>query len=297
MSEESTGLKTREEVPTELTWNLEAIFSTDEEWEEEFEALKEEYKKVEKFKGTLADSPENLLKLFQFEDEFDGRLEKLYVYAHMRSDQDTTNSKYQDQNARAASLATEAMSAFSFVTPEILGMSDEQIESFLTQNEELKTYEKTLRDIMKSRPHVLSEKEEVLLAKSQEVSTTAGKTFGMLDNADIELPKITNEEGEEVQLSSGRYREFLDSKDREVRKSAFLGMHNTYKSFKNTFAATLSGQVKGANFYADARNYDSARAASLDRNNIPEKVYDQLVDAVNDRLPSLHRFMDLKKKY
>lgn len=169
-------------------------FSTDEEWEEEFEALKEEYKKVEKFKGTLADSPENLLKLFQFEDEFDGRLEKLYVYAHMRSDQDTTNSKYQDQNARAASLATEAMSAFSFVTPEILGMSDEQIESFLTQNEELKTYEKTLRDIMKSRPHVLSEKEEVLLAKSQEVSTTAGKTFGMLDNADIELPKITNEE-------------------------------------------------------------------------------------------------------
>lgn len=101
---------------------------------------------------------------------------------------------------------------------------------------------------MKSRPHVLSEKEEVLLAKSQEVSTTAGKTFGMLDNADIELPKITNEEGEEVQLSSGRYREFLDSKDREVRKSAFLGMHNTYKSFKNTFAATLSGQVKGANF-------------------------------------------------
>ncbi|MBU6081500.1 MULTISPECIES: oligoendopeptidase F [Allobacillus] len=296
MSEESTGLKTREEVPTELTWNLEAIFSTDEEWEEEFEALKEEYKKVEKFKGTLADSPENLLKLFQFEDEFDGRLEKLYVYAHMRSDQDTTNSKYQDQNARAASLATEAMSAFSFVTPEILGMSDEQIESFLTQNEELKTYEKTLRDIMKSRPHVLSEKEEVLLAKSQEVSTTAGKTFGMLDNADIELPKITNEEGEEVQLSSGRYREFLDSKDREVRKSAFLGMHNTYKSFKNTFAATLSGQVKGANFYADARNYDSARAASLDRNNIPEKVYDQLVDAVNDRLPSLHRFMDLKKK-
>ncbi len=296
MADEGTALKTREEVPKELTWDLEAIFETDEEWEQELNALKDEYKKVEEFKGTLSDSPENLLAVFKFEDEYFARLEKLRVYAHMRNDQDTANSKYQDLDARSASFVTEVSSAFSFITPEILSMSDEKIEQFLNENDELKTYEKTLRDIMKSRPHVLSEKEEILLAQSQEVAGTAGNVYMMLDNADLQLPKIKNENGEEVQLTNGRYRDFLDSKVREVRKNAFLGMHNTYKSFKNTFAATLSGQVKGSNFYAQARNYKSAREAALDRNNIPEKVYDQLVDAVNDRLPSLHRYMDLKKK-
>ncbi|TFB22012.1 oligoendopeptidase F [Filobacillus milosensis] len=296
MTETVTGLKTREEVPTELTWDLEAIFPTDEAWEKEFEALKQKYPKIEQYKGKISESSNQLLEVFKFEDELRGRLMKLFVYAHMRSDQDTANSKYQDQNARAYSLATQVMSAFSFVTPEILAMTDEEIENFLNENDELKHYEKTLRDVMKSRPHVLSEKEEALLAQVSEVTSAPSNAFGMLNNADIKFPKIKDENGEEVELSHGRFREFLDSKDRSVRENAFKAMYETFGQYRNTFAATLTGQVKKDNFFAQAKNYQSAREAALDQNNIPEKVYDNLVESVHERLPALHRYMDLKKK-
>ncbi len=296
MTETATGLKTRDEVPKELTWDLEAIFPTDDDWEKEFEALKLDFPKIEQYKGKIAESPENLLNVLKFEDDIRIRLEKLFVYAHMRSDQDTANSKYQDQNARAQSLATHMLSAFSFVTPEILSMTDDEIEGFLNQNNELTHYEKTLRDIMKSRPHVLSDKEEALLAEVSEVTSAPSNAFGMLNNADIEFPTIKDEDGKDVQLSHGRYRDFLDSKDQNVRKNAFNAMYDTFGQFRNTFAATLSGQIKKDNFVAKARNYNSAREAALDQNNIPEKVYDNLVEAINERLPVLHRYMEVKKK-
>ncbi|WP_188208330.1 oligoendopeptidase F [Alkalibacillus aidingensis] len=296
MAEQSTGLKTREEVPTELTWDLEAIFPTDEDWEKEYQALQSEFPKITEFKGRIAESSDQLLNILKLEDELKIRLQKVYVYSHMRSDQDTANSKYQDQDARAQTLVTQMMSSFSFVTPEILAMSDEKIEQFIEENDELKHYEKTLRDIMKSRPHVLSEKEETLLAEVSEVTSTPGNAFSMLNNADIDFPTIKGENGEEVQLSHGRYRDLLDSKDRSVRESAFKAMYDTFGQYKNTFSATLSGQIKKANFFAKARNYSSAREAALDRNNIPESVYDNLVDSINDRIGLLHRYMDLKKK-
>ncbi|GEL77149.1 oligoendopeptidase F [Tenuibacillus multivorans] len=296
MTENGTALKTREEVPKELTWDLEAIFPSDEAWEQEFDALKSEFPKIQDYKGKIAQAPENLVEVFKIEDELRIRFEKLFVYAHMRSDQDTANSKYQDQNARAYSLATQIMSAFSFITPEILAMTDEELEAFLKQNDDLKHYEKTLRDIMKSRPHVLSEKEEALLAQVSEVTSAPSNAFNMLNNADIEFPTIKDENGEDVQLSHGRYREFLDSKDRSVRENAFNAMYDTFGQYRNTFAATLTGQVKKDNFFANAKHYSSAREAALDQNNIPEKVYDNLVEAVNERLPILHRYMDLKKK-
>ncbi|MDQ0160287.1 oligoendopeptidase F [Alkalibacillus salilacus] len=289
-------IKTREEVPTELTWDLEAIFKTDEAWEEALQALHDELPKITAYKGTIAESSDNLLAVLQLEDDFQTRLQKVFVYSHMRSDQDTANSQYQDQDARATSLVTQVMSAFSYVTPEILAMDDATIEQFIAENDELKHYEKTLRDIMKSRPHVLSEKEESLLAEVSEVTQTPGNAFGMLNNADIEFPTITDEIGEETQLSHGRFRDFLDSKDRQVRKQAFDAMYDTFGQYQNTFSATLSGQVKKANFFAKARNYNSAREAALDKNNIPEQVYDNLLEAINDRLPSLHRYMKLKKR-
>ncbi|WP_027962926.1 oligoendopeptidase F [Halalkalibacillus halophilus] len=296
MSEGSTGLKTREQVSTDLTWDLEAIFPTDEAWEEELKQLKSDLPIITEYKGKIAESSEQLLAVLKLEDELKNRLSKLYVYSHMKSDQDTTNGKYQDQDARAKMLVSEMMSAFSFVTPEILAMSDVQIRQFIYENDELKHYDKTLIDIMESRPHVLSEKEEALLAQVSEATQAAGNTFGMLNNADLTFPTIKNEEGEEVELSHGRFRDFLDSKDRNVRKEAFEAMYDTFGQFRNTFSATLSGQVKKSNFFAKARNYSSAREAALDANHIPETVYDNLVDAINDRLGSLHRYMELKKK-
>src|SRR5699024_2279802 len=153
-----------------------------------------------------------------------------------------------------------------------------------------------LDEINRQRPHVLNEREEALLAEASEPMSSASNTFSMLNNADLKFPSIKNENGEEVDLTHGRYIGFLKSKDRDVRKSAFKAMYDTYGEFINTFASTLTGTVKTDNFNAKVRNYDSARQAALDSNNIPEQVYDNLVEAVNEKLPLLHRYMRLRKK-
>lgn len=296
MSEGTKELLSREEVPEELTWRLEDIFATDEDWEGEYEQLQKDIPQIGEYRGKLAESSKGLHALLQLQDELSGRLGKLFVYARMRYDQDTTNSFYQAMIGKAQTVLTQATSQMSFITPEILNMEESTINEFINENDELKLYEHTLNEINRKRPHVLSEKEEELLAHASEALSTASETFGMLNNADLTFPSVKNEEGKEVDLTHGRYISFLESSDREVRKNAFKAMFDTYGSYKNTFATTLKGNVKTDNFNAKVRNYSSARHAALDANNIPESVYDNLVDAINKKLPLLHRYAELRKE-
>lgn len=296
MAKATKELKTRNEVPVELTWRLEDIFASDEDWKAEYIQLQADLPQIETFQGKLASSADALYDLLKLQDELSGRLGRLYTYAHMRYDQDTTNSFYQDLNAQAETLLTTASSGMSYIVPEILAMEEGKLDAFLQEKEELKLYEKVLQDIAKRRPHVLSEKEEVLLAEAGEALSTGSQAFGMLNNADLTFPSIKNEDGEEVDVTHGRYSTFLDSKDRRVREDAFKAVYDTYGKFKNTFAATLGGNIKKDNFYAKVRNYDSARQVALSNNHIPEEVYDNLVAAVNERLPLLHRYTELRKK-
>lgn len=296
MAKESQALKSRDQVTEELTWKLEDIFETDDVWEEEFKALQEEIPKIKEYQGKLSESSQTLYDVFSLQDELSQRLGKLYTYAHMRYDQDTTNSLYQAMNARADNLLTLASSSMSFIVPEIIKMDENKLEAFLKDKEELQLYKKTLDEINRQRPHILSEREEALLAEASDPLQTPSQTFGMLNNADLVFPSIKNEDGEEVDLTHGRYITFLESKDRHVREDAFKAMYETYGKFINTFASTLSGNVKKDNFYAKARNYESARQAALDNNNIPEKVYDNLIEAVHEKLPLLHRYVALRKK-
>ncbi|MFS0752170.1 oligoendopeptidase F [Oceanobacillus sp. 1P07AA] len=289
-------LPKRDDIPKELTWKLEDIFASDDEWKEELKSLRETFPKITEFKGKLHESADTLYSLFKMQDELSQRLGMLYTYAHMRYDQDTTNSFYQGLNAQAENLITIASSNLSFIVPEILTIEENKLQQFVEEHEGLQGYKKVLEDINRQRPHVLSEKEEALLAEASEPMSTGSQTFGMLNNADLTFPSITNEDGEEVAVTHGRYSTFLESKDRDVRKSAFDAVYQTYENFKNTFASTLSGTVKAHNFSAKVRNYDSARQSALDDNNIPEKVYDNLVEAVNERLPLLHRYTKLRKK-
>lgn len=296
MSNTTKELKSRSEVPVERTWRLEDIFPSDEDWKKEYAQLTEELPEIETYQGKLASSADTLYELLKLQDDLSSRLGKLYTYAHMRYDQDTTNSFYQGLNAEAEMLLTKASSAMSYIVPEILAMDESKLDEFLQEKKELRLYEKVLTDIAKRRPHVLSEKEEALLAEAGEVLGTGEQTFGMLNNADLTFPAIENEDGEEVDVTHGRYSTFLESKDRRVRKDAFMAMYETYGKFKNTFSATLSGNIKKDNFYAKVRNYDSARQAALSSNHIPEEVYDNLVETVNERLPLLHRYVELRKK-
>ncbi|MED4617907.1 oligoendopeptidase F [Priestia megaterium] len=298
MSEQSKvkKLPSRSEIKVEDTWKLEDIFASDDAWEKEFEEVKALIPQMEKFKGKLGESAQTLYEALQEQDELTMRVSKLYTYAHMRYDQDTTNSFYQGLNDRIKTLYTQIASALSYVTPEILSIEESKIKQYMVEHKELKLYAHALDEITRERPHILSESEEALLAQASEVLGSSSNTFGMLNNADLEFPSIKDENGEEVEITHGRYIRFLESSDRRIRKEAFKAVYETYGKFKNTFASTLSGTVKKDNFSARVRHYNSARHSALSTNNIPEEVYDNLVKTVNDNLHLLHRYIDLRKK-
>lgn len=290
------SLPKRNEIAVDDTWRLEDIFPSNDDWEKEFKEIKELIPSIDQYRGKLAESAEILFQALETQYEISKRLGKLYTYAHMRYDQDTTNSFYQGLNDRASNLFTQAGSAFSYIDPEILSIDEERIKSFLKEHEGLKLYEHILDELNRGRPHILSEKEEAILAQASEVTSNASNTFGMLNNADLKFPTIKDENGEEVEITHGRYIRFLESQDRTVRKNAFQAVYETYGKFKNTFSSTLSGSIKKDNFYATVRNYKSARQAALDSNNIPESVYDTLVETVNEHLHLLQRYVDLRKR-
>ncbi|MDQ0255392.1 oligoendopeptidase F [Evansella vedderi] len=296
MAGNTAALPKREEIPKDKTWDLEDIYATDQDWEQEFKEIKEMLPKLKDYKGKLSESAETLYELLQYQDEISKKLGKLYTYAHMRYDQDTTNSFYQGLNDRASQLLSQVTNAASYVTPELLAIPEETIAKFLEEHEPLKLYKHALDQLNRQRPHVLSEKEESLLAQVSEVTDSPSNTFGMLNNADMKFPTIKDEEGNDVEITHGRYIRFLESSDRRVREDAFKGVYETYGKFKNTFSSTISGNVKRNIFNANVRNYDSARQAALSKNNIPEVVYDQLVSTINEHLHLLHRYVSLRKK-
>ncbi|WP_082195423.1 oligoendopeptidase F [Bacillus testis] len=297
MSETKTAaLPNRSDLKEEDTWRLEDIFATDTLWDEEYKSLKEELSKASDLKGTLGESAEHLYRALQFQDSIFERLDRLYAYSHMRHDQDTANSVYQAMDGRAKSLYAEVASSFSFIVPEILSIDESKIAAFMQELPELKLYEHSLEEINLQRPHVLSANEEALLAQASEVLDASSNTFSMLNNADLEFPTIKDENGEDIQVTHGRYSTLLESEDRRVRKDAFEATYETYGRYLNTFSTTLGGTVKKQNFNSRIRHFDSARQAALSANNIPESVYDNLVNTVNENLNLLHRYVDLRKK-
>lgn len=296
MTNQTKTLPVRSDVPPELTWRLEDIFETDEKWEAEFKEIDELAQKGDSFQGTLGNSAEHMHAFFTWQDELLERMGRLYTYAHMRYDEDTQNAHYQGMNDRAKGLYTKIAGVLSFADPELLSIPEETIASFVSSHEPLQLYKKVLDDLNKQRPHILSAQEENLLAQASDVFSSSSNTFGMLNNADLEFPVIQDENGDSVQITHGNYVRFLESSDRRVREEAFKAVYATYGKFKNTFASTLSGQVKKDNFSARVRHYANAREAALSRNHIPEAVYDNLVSTIHDHLPLLHRYVALRKR-
>ena len=296
MSKDVQKLPKRSEVKVEETWRVEDIFATDELWEEELVALKELAPSILEYQGKLSESAETLLEAFKLKDALSERVAKLYVYSSLRSDQDTADSFYQSLKSRAMTLYTEFSEAYSFMTPEILAIDEKKLDSFLETNVALQVYKHELAEINDMRPYVLSADKEALLAGMAEVANAPTTTFGMLNNADMKFPIIEDENGNQVEVTHGNYISFLESANRDVRRNAFEAVYSTYAKYKNTFASTLSGNIKKDNFFAKARNFNNARHAALSDNSIPETVYDQLVETVNDNLHLLHRYAKLRKK-
>lgn len=288
-------LPKRLEIPEEYKWKLSDIYSSNDLWEKDFIKVREMSKDLLKFKGTLSSSPDNLLNCLNLSFETSRLMEKVYVYAHMKSHEDTTDSLYQSLADRADSLSIEASSMGSFITPEILLIPDDVLNVFMNY-EKLDFYRKYLTEITRMKPHVLSAPEEQLLAMAGELSQAPGTIYNMINNADIKFPSIKDEEGNEIQVTKGRYSSLLESADRRVRKDAFDALYSSYEKQKNTFASTLSSNVKANIFNSRARKYSSAREASLFEDNVPESVYDNLINTVRENIHIMHKYMSLRKK-
>ncbi|PWW19136.1 oligoendopeptidase F [Cytobacillus oceanisediminis] len=298
MANETTvkKLPARSEIAAEDTWRLEDIFSADDDWDKEYKEVEKLIPEAGNYQGKLGESAGTLYEALQFQDHLLSRLGKLYTYAHMRYDQDTTNSFYQGMDDRIKNLYSEAASTLAYIVPELLAVDEQKVAGFLEEKKELQLYKHSLEEINLQRPHVLSAEQEALLAQASEVLGASSNTFGMLNNADLEFPSIKDENGEEVEITHGRFIRFLESDDQRVRHDAFKAVYGTYGKFRNTFASTLSGNIKKDNFNAKIRNYDSARHAALAANNIPESVYENLVNTINNNLHLLHRYVKLRKK-
>ena len=286
----------RNEINENDTWDLSTIFETDQKWEEELALLTEDTKQAASLEGHLLDSAESLLDITERYLDLSRRLEKLYVYAHMKNDQDTRVAKYQEYYAKAMTLYSQLDQVFSFYEPEFMAITEDQYQNILAEEPKLQPYKHFFDKLLQNKDHVLSQREEELLAGAGEIFGSASETFAILDNADIVFPYVQDEDGNEVQLSHGVYMRLVESKNREVRRGAYEALYATYEQYQHTYAKTLQTNVKVQNYRAKVRNYKSAREAALAANFVPESVYDNLVSAVRKHLPLLHRYLALRSK-
>ena len=286
----------RSDIGKEFTWDLESIYPTDDSWEDSFKKIEQGLPELEALKGTLAQNGSTLLKVLQARDELYEELETLFVYASMRKDEDTTNSVYLGMFDRAMQLYVRASTVISYIEPEILALPQMTLDTYVQETAGLGLYRQQLDDINRNRPHVRSAEVEAVLAAAGEISEVPDSIFSMIDNADLKLPYIHNEQGEEVPLTKGNYLVYIRSSDRNVRKEAFEGMHGTFLKQRNTIAATLGGQVKGSLFFTRQRGFGSSRERALSRYNIPVSVYENLVETVSEHIHLLNRYMKLRKR-
>lgn len=284
----------RSEVSQENCWNLSDLFADQQAWDQAYDKVKKELPEAIELQGKL-NSAETVKAAFELEDRIGLQVEQLYAYAHMHQDEDTTNPTYQALSQKVKKLGVELGQALSFITPEILGLSDEKLDELLA-SPVLEPYHFTLQEMKREKAHVLTQAEEALLAQVGNLSQAPQTIFGMLNNADMKFPNILDEHGNEVELTHGRYIQFLENPNRELRERAFKAIYSAYARQKNTIGATLTANINKNIFYANVRKYPSVLEKALYGDNIPKEVYTNLIDTIHEGLPLLHRYIALRKK-
>ncbi len=285
-------LKARRDMDARWQWRVSDILESDGAFEAEFARLKDEIKAFAAFAGKVKDDPKLAVRTHF---SLMRRMEALYSYAGLSHDQDTSDANYQALSSRAESLFVDMQSAAAFLEPELLALPGETLEA-LKNDPDMRDYDAYLRGVIRMKPHTLSAEMEKLLASAGDVLNAPSNIFGMFDNVDLPLPEITDEKGDRIKLTHGNYGEFIRSRDRGVRKAAFDGMTGTYGKFGDTVTAMYASSVKGDLFTARARSFPSARAASLYGSEIPETVYDSLIDAIRRSIPTLNEYLKLRRE-
>lgn len=285
----------RKNIEEKYKWSLEKMYSSQDEIDSDIKKAEKLTEDIALYKGKISESSENLLEVFRILEDASRTIEKLYVYTHMRHHEDTRINENQAESVKTEMLSTNFGVASSYIVPEIMAMSDERLNDYLN-DEKMSFYKKYMEDILRDRPHTLSEKEEQILASVSEISNVSESVYDMLAYADMEFPEIEGENGEKIKIDHFNYSNLIKSRNRRVRKDAFEGEFSTYKKYKNTFASSLYGAVKSEIFYSKMRKHNSAIEASLFADNISVDVYRNLIDAVSDSIPALGKYVDIKKK-
>jgi oligoendopeptidase F len=292
----SKQTKTRDQIDPQYKWKIEEMYPDDGQWKNDYKTAEDKSKDFAEYSGRLGESPQILLEAMQKKDNIWLLLEKVYTYARMKKDEDNRVTQYQAMSDKAGTLIAKASSYLSFFTPELLEIPEETLRSFIAAEDGLKMYEHAFNEILRQKAHVLTKAEENLMAQMSEIAGATNDVFSMINNADIKFGNIIDEDGDEVEVTHGRYIGFMESHDRRVRKDAYEHMYKAYEDLKNTLATTYNYNTKTDVITARIRNYSSAREAALSGDNVPTYVYDNLIDTVNSRLDVLHRYVEVRRK-
>ena len=288
-------LVTRDEVPENFQWDLSGLYFVADAWQKEFDVLENDAQGFSEHQGKLGTSPTALKACLKFDADISRQLDKLYTYAHLKNDEDKTNTVHQGNFERIVRLTTQISQAGSFIKSEIMAIPETVMNDFL-QDKELEFYKLHLERILRYRKHTLSAQEEALLASSTEIARAAREGFDMLDNADLKLGAVENEKGEKITITQGNFQSLMQNYDRRVRREAFETFYSAYEGHQFTYASLLSSSVKKDMFYARNRNYPSVREQALFSENIPLEVYNNLIQGVHENLTPLYKYFDIRKR-
>ncbi|WP_346967349.1 oligoendopeptidase F [Clostridium perfringens] len=288
-------LRRRDEIPESDKWRIDKIYETPAKWNEELNKLKEEAPKLKDFEGKLGNK-EDLKAFLLLNEKLSRKLGKLYVYAHMRSHEDTSNPEMQSLVNKIDPYSAEFSSYTAYFVPEILSLKEGTIENFINEDKDLKQYKIYFEMILNEKPHILSKEVESVLASVSDCLGAPESIYSMLTNSDMTFGEIVDESGRKVELTEGNYISFIKSKDRKVREAAFKLLFGTYKKYENTLATSLTSSIKNFVFESKTRKYNSSLEASLKPNNIPVEVYYNALKTVDENMDALHRYVRIKKK-
>ena len=273
----------RKDIAEENKWILTPLFESDQAWEKLFSEVEKELERYGDYRGHLNETVSLFKEAIEFHLGLTRRIERLYTYAHLKSDEDKSNQFYSGLHQRALNVSRRASEMASFITPEIQSMADEVVDRYLS-DESLGEYKFYLEKILRYKPHTRNESEEQILAMSRELAGAPSQVFGQLDNVDLKFGTVTDESGNEIELSHGNFTTFLLNPQRNIRQKAFFQYYQAYRDHKHTLAATLAHSVKKDLFYSRARNFANCRASALFSDDIAETVYDNLIETVNTNL-------------
>lgn len=285
----------RKDIDDKNKWVLSALIKSDDEWEKLYRELESKINGYDDFKGRMGESLEIFRGSLEFDMKISREVEKIYTYAHLRSDEDKSNQFTLAMYQRSVNLYTRISEMSSFMTPEIQEIDEIKIRSYM-DDPSMKDYLFFLEKILRFKPHTLNKEMEHIIAMMGEISNAPSQIFSQLDNADLTFGIISDSEGNETELSHGNFSTFLQDPDREVRRQAFFQYYQSYMNLKNTVAATLDHSNKKDSFYARVRKFSSSREASLFHDNMPEAVYDNLVNTVRNNTAPLFKYLDFRKE-